>query len=119
MGDRIAARLGLQDYGVDPNLGYIISMINPGGFIHEHVDKYGNYLKGMYHLRCNIMICRENKSYDPIISRKTVPVSEGSAWAFIASENSHGTTKIAGDRARIIYGFGWEVPTDYSFEKFQ
>jgi len=37
----------------------------------------------------------------------------------MASESTHGTQEIAGERARIIFGFAWEVPTDYSFEKFQ
>ena len=119
LGNRISKRLGLQKYKVDPYLGYTVSLINPGGFIHEHIDKYGDYLKGMRHLRCNIMVCRENETYDPVISHLVVPVPECSAWAFMASECPHGTQDIAGDRDRIIFGFGWTVPADYSLEPHQ
>ena len=119
LGDRIAARFGLQSCEVDPYLGYTISMINPAGFINEHIDKYGDYMNDKRHLRCNVMVCRENETYDPVICHMIVPVPETSAWAFMASESAHGTQEIAGDRARIIFGFGWEVPSDYSFEKFQ
>ena len=119
LGNRIASRLGLQDYDVDPYLGYTISLINPGGFINQHIDKYGKYLDDKRHVRCNIMVCRENETYDPVICSMIVPIPEASAWAFMASESAHGTQDIAGEQARIIFGFGWEVPSDYSFEKFQ
>jgi hypothetical protein len=119
MGNRIAKRLELENYDVDSHLGYTISLIQPGGFIHEHVDLYGPYMEGMRHLRCNIMVSRENESGNPIISHLIVPIPERYAWAFMASECKHGTQDIAGTKSRIIYGFGWTVPADYSLEKYQ
>lgn len=118
LGNRVAVRLGLEDFKVDGYFGHIVSLIEPGGFIHEHIDRYGVYNEGMKHLRCNIMVCRENGSYDPIISHMIVPIPECSAWAFIASECKHGTQAIAGNGPRIIVGFGWEVPADYSLAKY-
>ena len=111
--------MGLDDYEVDPYLGYTISLIEPGGFIHEHVDRYGSYHEGMRHLRCNIMVRRENETYDPVISHMVVPIPECAAWGFIASECEHGTQDITGDTSRIIVGFGWTVPGDYTLENFQ
>jgi len=35
------------------------------------------------------------------------------------SESTHGAQEIAGEWARIIFGFSWAVPDDCSFEKFQ
>jgi len=119
LGDRVATRLGLEGYEVDPYLGYTVSMIQPGGFIHEHIDRYGSYNEGMRHLRCNIMVRRENETYDPVISHMIVPVPECSAWAFMASECKHGTQDIAGKDNRIIFGFGWTVPGDYTLERYQ
>ena len=119
LGDRISARLGLGNYSVDNYLGYTISLIQPGGFINEHIDYYGIYRNGLKHMRCNIMVRRENESYDPVISRMVVPVPEKAAWAFFASDNKHGTQDISGNGERIIYGFGWAVPLEYSFENYQ
>jgi hypothetical protein len=114
LGKRVSAQLALDDYEVDPYLGYTVSLIEPGGFIHEHIDRYGSYREGMRHLRCNIMVHRENESYDPVISSLIVPVPERAAWAFMASECRHGTQDIDGRQPRIIFGFGWTVPGSYS-----
>lgn len=119
LGDRIAERLGLSDFDVDPFLGYVISMIRNGGAVHPHFDKYNSRLEGMRHLRCNVMVSRLNETYDPVISDMIVPVPERSAWAFMASECRHGTQTILGESPRIIFGFGWVVPGDYSLSAYQ
>lgn len=113
LGDRIAQRLGLTGFPVDPYLGYTVSLIEPGGFINEHVDRYGPYLEGSRQLRCNIMVSRENDTYDPVICNMLVNVPERSAWAFYASECLHATQEISGPRPRIIFGFGWVIPEYY------
>lgn len=118
LGDRIAGRLALTDYPVDPYLGYTVSFIEPGGFINEHVDRYGPYLEGSRQLRCNIMVTHDDDTYDPVISRTLVNVPERAAWAFYASECLHATQEISGPRPRIIFGFGWVIPEDYQLQDY-
>lgn len=113
LGDRIADRLGLTGFPVDPYLGYTVSYIEPGGFINEHIDRYGPYLDEARQLRCNIMVTRDNDTYDPVICNMLVNVPERGAWAFYASECLHATQEINGPRPRIIFGFGWVIPADY------
>ena len=39
--------------------------------------------------------------------------TQGDLWAFFASRCDHQTEPLAGTAPRVVYGFGWAVPTDH------
>eukprot|EP00435_Cladocopium_sp_Y103_P075212 s304_g55.t1 len=97
----------------DQTLGRVCSYIDPGGFIHEHRDKYTSTGPvALAHLRANIVV-QMDQSGRPIIAGKTVPVEEGDVWIFFASHELHATAPIQGLKPRIVFGFGWSVPTGF------
>ena len=87
LGSRIIDSFQLQGCPVDPHLGWIISLIEKGGQIHQHRDKYAYHVQNnAKHLRCNIMVSRENASANPIIDGEIIDVSERAVWGFFPSE---------------------------------
>ncbi len=108
---KVLSRLELTDPEIDPNLGMIISVIKPGGFIHKHSDPYGPKFKHLSHkrnVRFNVMIERGNDvSYDPHIEDVPFKVKLGDAWCFAASLLKHSTLLIVGPEYRIVYQFGF------------
>ena len=114
IGARIITRLGLEDCRIDPVLGWILSYIEPGGFIHPHIDSRGEYPpREKIHLRCNVLVQGTDPSCYPVIDGSPREVHERSLWAFHASEIEHGTLTIAGGQPRIVYQFGFRVPADH------
>lgn len=116
MGNRVIRRFQLMGYPVDPQLGWIISLIKPGASIHQHIDKYPYHeqLKAK-HLRCNIMVSRDHPSGNPVIGGQEIDVPERSLWAFFPSEVAHGTQPIMTAAPRIAFQFGFVVPDGYGF----
>jgi hypothetical protein len=116
LGDRIVKQFKLNDYPVDPTLGWIISLLQPGAQIHPHIDKYP-YHQAMKakHLRCNIMVCKDNDSGNPVITGQSIDVAECALWGFFPSEAVHSTEVINTLSPRIAYQFGFVVPQDYQF----
>jgi len=111
---RIVEALQLAGMPTDPYLGWVCSMIEPGGFIHPHVDRYKLYQQTPNrHLRCNVLVQRGDDSADPIIADNPRPVPERGLWAFFASELIHGTGKIR-TKPRIVYQYGFVAPPTYS-----
>ena len=111
---RIVDRLGLHGCAVDPYLGWIISYIEPGGFIKPHIDRHLHYQKtGDRHMRCNVLVQGDDASAYPIIAGEPLIVRERGLWAFFASDYPHGTDILQGDKPRIVYQFGFVVPGDY------
>merc|ERR1712107_564103 len=109
-----AAVPGLQGRPRDTTLGRVCSYIEPGGFIHEHMDRYSEAsgFHGLGHLRANIVVQLE-PSGEPIIAGQPVPVREGDAWVFLASHELHATAVVSGHKPRIVFGFGWTVSSDF------
>eukprot|EP00747_Dinoflagellata_sp_TGD_P095555 gnl/TRDRNA2_/TRDRNA2_166508_c0_seq1.p1 gnl/TRDRNA2_/TRDRNA2_166508_c0~~gnl/TRDRNA2_/TRDRNA2_166508_c0_seq1.p1 ORF type:complete len:243 (+),score=21.94 gnl/TRDRNA2_/TRDRNA2_166508_c0_seq1:74-802(+) len=106
---------GLCSQPHDIALGRVCSFIEPGGFIHEHKDVYPQShagLAGRGHLRANIVVQME-PSGQPIIAGQRVDVAERDVWIFLASHELHATACVAGPEPRIVYGFGWTVPSDF------
>jgi hypothetical protein len=117
--DRVIQKLHLQDFMVDPYLGWIVSLIKPGGHIQVHVDAFPRYsLDGDKHLRCNFMVSSENESYNPVIGTTNVMVNERDMWCFFASDIQHGTQVVVGNKPRIVYQFGFSVPRGYSLQRY-
>lgn len=110
---RIVSLLEFKEPEIDPALGIIISVIKPGGYIHNHQDVYEKFphtkhLTNKRNVRFNVMVDRgEDLSYNPVIDNKTFIVNKCDAWCFVASEITHRTEKIAGPENRIVYQFGF------------
>jgi hypothetical protein len=110
---KIVNFLNLKEPVIDPFLGIIISVIKPGGFIHEHRDQYskGNGFPRHTHMRnvrFNVVIDRgDDESYNPNINGVSYQVNKRDAWCFGASEIPHKTLTISGPENRIVYQFGF------------
>ena len=124
--NRIVDTFALQDCPQEPVLNKLISRIEPGGYIHSHMDKFSALQKWAQsqgksiqipkeseNFRCNIMVQMANESAYPVIDGEIVEVDECDAWGFLPSLTIHGTQLITGS-ARIIYGFGFIVPKDFN-----
>ena len=106
--------LRLEGRPADRALGRVVSLIQPGGFIHRHTDAYHEgvpgHAVGHHHLRCNIVVRCAHLSGRPVIEGSALEVHECDLWAFFASKCLHETLPLQGDAPRIVYGFGWTVP---------
>lgn len=112
--DKIIGRLNLQGCAIDPYLGWIISYIEPGGFVKPHIDRHPHYQdSGDRHLRCNILVQGNNASAFPVIEFQPIAVQERGLWAFFASEKGHGTAALRGDQPRIVFQYGFVVPAGF------
>jgi len=98
-------------------LGRTISLILPGGFIHQHTDAYQPGQPGhrpeLEHMRCNIVVQCANPSGRPVIDGHALPVEECDLWVFFASKSPHQTLPLQGADPRIVFGFGWSVPPEF------
>jgi hypothetical protein len=120
IGDRIVDRFQLAGYPVDPQLGWIISLLQPGSHVHTHRDRYPYHDQmNALHLRCNIMVCKDHESGNPVIDSDSIDVQERGLWAFFPSEVDHSTALIQTTQPRICYQFGFVVPNTYSLEQYR
>ncbi len=109
----IRGRLRAFDVQPDPLLGWVISLIKPGGRIHMHRDNCDHYSEsGRQHLRCNVVVSKNPDSGNPIVEDQTYVLREGDLWAFFAHSNVHGCEVVDGKKPRIIYQFGYSVAVD-------
>lgn len=116
---KVVAAFALDGFPVDPYLGWIISYIEPGGFIKPHIDRQPHYQQTSdQHLRCNVLIQGRDESAYPLVGAQRLKVGERGLWAFFASEHAHGTEVLKGDQPRIVYQFGFCVPAGYSLDNF-
>ena len=118
IGERIIEQFHLEDCPVDHQLGWIISLLQPGAQIQPHIDKYPYHDQlNAKHLRCNIMISRDNISGNPVINGNVIDVAERALWGFFPSEQVHCTQVIETIEPRIVYQFGFVVPSSYKLKE--
>ena len=101
-------------------LGRTISLILPGGFIHQHTDAYQpgqpGHRPGLEHMRCNIVVRCAHPSGQPVIEGHALPIEECDLWVFFASKSLHQTLPLQGSEPRVVFGFGWSVPPEHSLQ---
>ena len=120
IGGRVVNTFGLGRVQIDPYLGWIISYIEPGGFIHPHFDRQPLYVEtDKQHLRCNIMVSNGGTPADPVIDGRPFRVEERSLWAFFPSNLAHWTRPHGGPGPRIVYQFGFAMPGHYRMPTFR
>lgn len=113
IGARVRKLIASGDVETDPELGWVISYIEPGGFVHPHTDSSAHYTNsGRKHIRGNVMVSKNPGSDNPVINGRVYPVDEKDLWMFCASDDSHACETVKGPKARIVYQFGFSVRMD-------
>jgi hypothetical protein len=110
---RVERLFGLSGTAVDPDLGWVISVIHSGGAVHPHKDDDSYASTNRKHLRCNLLVSKPQSGGTPIIDGRPVAVVEGGGWAFFASETTHAALPVAGTIPRIVYQFGYAVDREW------
>ena len=108
-----------NDYAIDPRLGWLMTYIQPGGFIQKHTDAYDREyaqlpqrIKGWRHIRFNVMVNRDNhESYDPHINNKNIQIDMCDAWCFPADRMLHYMPFLQGTLPRVVCQFGFAINT--------
>lgn len=119
VGQRVIRTFGLGAFKIDPYLGWILSYIEPGGFVHPHFDRQPLYRQtDQQHFRCNVMVSNGGTPAGPIIDGCPYRVEERGLWGFFASDSAHSTQPNAGSGPRIVYQFGFAVPGTYRLPNF-
>lgn len=107
--------IGVQDILPEPQFGNFVGVNMTGGSVHEHQDERDS--NNNIHLRFNFMIQKPNVGGNPIINGKEYWIDEDMCWMNYASEWKHGSTPVAGDRARVVLSLGACVPEHIVKEK--
>ncbi len=116
LGDRIRSVVG-ESHPKDSLLGWLVSYIEPGGEIHPHLDNQGIYqTRGdVKHLRCNIVLQKDESSGHVIVEGQMFAPQEADLWMFLASDQRHGSTVVRG-KPRIVLQYGFAVPSGFKFD---
>ena len=100
--------MGVPNILPEPQFGNFVGVNTEGGSVHEHQDARDN--NNNIHLRFNFMIQKPHIGGNPIINGKEYWIDEDTCWMNYASEWRHGSTPVAGDRARVVLSLGACVP---------
>lgn len=104
-------QIGIPEFKEEPLFGNFLGVNSAGGNVHEHMDPGDEY--GNHHLRLNIMIQKPLAGGMPVIDGIEYAIEEGQAWINYASDWKHGSTKVEGDRDRIVLSMGALVSPTY------
>jgi hypothetical protein len=107
--------IGVKDILPEPQFGNFIGVNMNGGSVHEHQDQRDE--NNNVHLRFNFMIQKPDIGGNAIIEGKEYWIDEDTCWMNYASEWKHGSTPVAGDRARVVLSLGACVPEHIVKEK--
>jgi hypothetical protein len=100
--------IGVPNILPEPQFGNFIGVNLEGGSVHEHQDARDK--NNNVHLRFNFMIQKPDIGGNPIINGKEYWIDEDTCWMNYASEWKHGSTPVAGGRARVVLSLGACVP---------
>ena len=105
--NRISNKFSLEkkDFIEEPSLGSILSIINPGGFIHTHKDEGPQY-------RFNLMIQLPTTGGKPTYNNSLLSVKERDLLCYRPDLFLHGTTMVQGEKDRIVISYGWFIKED-------
>jgi hypothetical protein len=104
-------QIGIPEFKEEPLFGNFLGINSAGGNVHEHMDPGDEF--GNHHLRLNIMIQKPHGGGMPVIDGIEYKIEEGQAWINYASDWRHGSTKVVGDRDRVVLSMGALVAPEY------
>lgn len=73
----------------------------PGAFVHPHQDSPPN------HTRFNVMVQKAEYGGDPVLDGERIDLTQGDTWRCNAGRCTHGSTRVCGERLRIVLSFGF------------
>lgn len=101
--NRCYESLGIFEYEDEPLFGNLIGVNKEGAFVHHHTDPG---VDDKCHVRLNFMIQKPESGGMPIINGVEYTIEQGGCWKNIASMWQHGSTKVAGNKERIVLSLG-------------
>jgi hypothetical protein len=91
-----------------------IGIQTEGAFTHLHID---NNDGDNVHFRLNVLASKPIGGGMPIIKDEVIEVDEGEPWICYSGIEYHSTTKVEGDKRRILLTYGFTLPkTDKFFD---
>jgi len=90
----------------DPVFGTMISYSIEGHEVHTHSDKNA----GMnIHTRINLMLSKPDDGGNPVIDNVEIDVEENTTWHCVAGYYRHSSTKVKGNKPRLVISFGYQI----------
>ena len=90
-------------------LGDFIAIYKEGFKLHRHRDENDN---GYYHIRFNAIVQNPIEGGIPIYNGKIQKGNEREYLLCRSGLDYHETTKVIGEKSRIVISFGFNIPTD-------
>src|SRR5688500_19000934 len=106
----LVGRFGLGPYRSDPAFGDMVSLHEPGAFVHEHVDPC---VEGERHVRLNVVLQHPEGGGMPILDGRQLAIEPGQGWIFRPYKVRHASTVVEGATPRINLSLGWSVSPSY------
>jgi hypothetical protein len=121
------------DTPIDDNYGFMIGVSFEGHTTHPHKDPNMNtegpdptkhvdtnnpyFIDNKLHCRFNILIQQPEEGGNPIINGREIIINENEPWMVQAGLYYHGSSKVMGDRTRILCSFGHYIPIKVADER--
>lgn len=100
--------------------GVVASCAFPGDTCYSHVDPI--WVEDHHTLHCNVLTQEPESGGHLILDGQTKIMKERELVCYLVSKNSHETTKILGNKLRLMWVFGFCVTQqqwDFIIEKYQ
>ena len=88
----------------EPKFGNFIGVNTDGGAVHPHKDPRS--VNNEVHVRINFLVSKPHIGGMPVINNTEYNIDEGDCWVNLASEELHQSTKVQGDKPRIVLSLG-------------
>jgi hypothetical protein len=106
--NKIKKTLNLKDEFRPPFIdGMVASFAEPEDTCFEHTDPV--WFKDHYTLHCNVLVQKPDFGGDPIIDGKKYELNQGDLLCYYVSHLKHGSTKVIGNKNRLMWIFGFCV----------
>ena len=118
---------------IDDNYGFMLASFYEGHSTHMHKDpnvcadgpdesKYEKVddiyqIKDKIHCRFNIQLQKPKSGGNPINNGEEIYVEENEPWVVLAGLYEHGSSRIDGDKNRLMCSSGHYIPVELAIEK--
>jgi len=118
---------------IDDNYGYLIASYWDGHSTHMHKDPNVNdngpdeskheevddiyQIKDKIHCRFNIQLQKAEEGGNPINNGEEIYVEENEPWMVLAGLYEHGSSRVVGDKNRLMCSFGHYLPTELAIKR--